>query len=162
MAEFHLLRRGVQVTRGNGVAYETVLCGMRWMQLPSVMRAHRAVRWSELTERINWKGLPKERCVLPAGARRGRREAGGRRVGGRHILRNSLMKYGICENRLLWELHKVNPWRKSTRMLMQFWSIFFVFFIFYCQYCTKSILAAASVTRIQGAGITSFSILTPF
>ena len=44
MGEFHHLRRSVQMTRGNGVAYETVLCGMRWMQLPSVMRAHWAVR----------------------------------------------------------------------------------------------------------------------
>jgi len=47
--------------------------------------------------------------VLLAGARRGRRAAGGRRIGGRHTLPNSLMKYGICENGLLWELYKVNP-----------------------------------------------------
>jgi len=113
---FIIYRRGVQMTRRNGEAYETVLCEMRWMQLPSVKRAHRVVRWSELTERINWKGLPKQRCVLPAGARRRRREAGGRRIEGRYILRNSLMKYGICENGLLWELHKVNSWRKNTRI----------------------------------------------
>ena len=148
------------MTRQNGVANKTFLYGKKWMPSPSVMRVFMAVRWSERIGKDHWKKVAFYQQEEEEEEEEEKKRSGRYTCRGRTRF-NSLLKNGICENRLLWKQQTLNRWRNKTRMMMKFWNLFFCF-IFYCHYCTKSILAAVGVTQIQRAGVASFSSVWPF